>query len=271
MPQEAQALTIQPGIAVMMTSSIVGGPSYKKLNIDLTDEELQEITGVEEMPEGEVRKWETTRIIEDVPGYKAALTVRNRARDGVRGVCVRTQFGEICPLGREDDLNRKIADGQLDVQTFNSNNDHLKINWHCLKAYIRGSDTQALEAIHSTINEALAEMHDAYETGNYKKLRSVSKMLNQHKKILESGTLATSHLDEAIKNARAAARKFLARCEKGTETIRQIQWAVSSSPMRAAINFYTNAEVKGGVSQETQIPPASSALLAIQRGRINTL
>lgn len=218
---------LKPGILVSLKTSITGGVTYERR--DLTSEELaakaaeqpqvdvsEELAAkATEQPQVDVSKWETTRIIENVEEHKAATKVRSAAGAAVRAICTATSFGLLCPETREADLDKAVAAARELADQHNRVASSTKVSVYVLKGRIASSDEEAARAIASEVSELLQQMEAGIRAVDVEAVREAAAKAKKMGAVLDEEQ--GKKINEAVEQARLAAREIVRRVEKGGE------------------------------------------------------
>lgn len=198
---------IRPGILVSLKTSVRGGVSYSRNEIEKAH--------TEEGTSEERAKWETERVIADAEEYKKALEVRGQARNLVHGKCSATSFGLICRLDGEAQLDEGIMKARALVDAFNASSTHSHLSVFVIKGRIASTDEEAARAIGSEVAELVQSMSAAVDALDPEairvacnKARAVSELLSEEQQ---------AKVGDAIKQARSAARTIVSRIQKKGE------------------------------------------------------
>ncbi len=192
--------TIRPGLLVALKSSVTGGVSYQRKDIE---------------HDASRARWETTRTIEDPVEHERAIKARSRALREVRAVCSPTSFGLLCPVNLEPELNAAIRRARDIVDEHNDGAVFTQINIYVLKGRIADTDEEAARAIGQEVAELVAGMNSGIDRLDPKAIRDAASKARQMAAMLteeQSGAVS-----EAIKQARKAARQIVKRVEKEGE------------------------------------------------------
>lgn len=196
---------IRPGLLVSLKSTVSGGVTYERRDLDAPTEE-----------EGkDVAKWETTRLIEDPAEHDRATKTRSRAVKEIRGLCSHTSFGLLCPETAEAELDAAVARAKLIAAEHNASAVHTKVEVFVLKGRIAASDAEAARAIGQEVAALIEGMNGAIDRLDPKAIKDAADKAKKMSSML-SPELA-SKVGDAVSTARAAARTIVRRVEKGGE------------------------------------------------------
>jgi ElaB/YqjD/DUF883 family membrane-anchored ribosome-binding protein len=202
--------TIRPGILVSLKTTVRGNVNYSKIDIDpehITPDGKKEAT------------WQTFKQIDDPAEHDEATKIRGKALSIVRGVCVRSDFGLLCPDYKESDLATAIRDARKLTEEFNARAKLTRIGVYVIAGKIAATDAEALRAIRSELSGLVADMEAGIRSVNVEAIReaaskakNVGQMLNPEQK---------ERLQEAIDVAREQARKLVKAGEQAAEQVNE--------------------------------------------------
>lgn len=203
----SKASVIRPGLLVSVKSTVVGGVSYQRTDLD-ADKPAEEGQAVS--------RWETKRVIENEAEHEAAIKCRSTALAMIRKVCSSTSFGLLCPADQEGALDAAIAQARKLVDAHNESAAHTRVGVYALKGRVASDDAEAARAITEEVATLVTKMDAGIKAFDPKvireaadRAREISGMLSEDKK---------GKIDAAIAQARAAARTIVKRIEKEGET-----------------------------------------------------
>jgi len=218
-PATGNSTTIRPGLLVSLKTSLRGNIVYDRRDI----EPEHEIKG------GALKSvWETKRVITDPIEYAAGTKVRDRARSMIKGACIWSNFGLLCPEGKAENLNRAVADARREAEAFNATSKLSKIEIYVITGRVARDDVEAARSIKSEVRELMQIMETGLKNLDVKtvreaagRLRGVGQMLSDENK--DKVTIA---VDAARKAATLAAKAAKAGEQASVEvdlvTIRKI-------------------------------------------------
>jgi hypothetical protein len=185
-----------PGILVALKSSVNGGVEYQR-------------TATEEDADGRVKKWETTRFMEDPAERKAAGVVAGEASRLVARLCVRTTFGLLCRTDREAELDAAVREMREKVSAWNRKATHSFVNVSAIKGRIADNDEEAIRAILDEARDLLDQMDRGMSASDVEVIRSAAM---RAKRLSEMMTDESSEqINAALDAARQAARAIVKR------------------------------------------------------------
>lgn len=219
--------TIRPGILVALKSSVEGGVSYERrdLNADGT------------APDGSaVEKWETTKVIIDPAEHERASKARSAALTAIRRCCAITTFGLLCPTDNEGALDAAIREARAIVEAHNATATHTHVRVYALKGRIADNDAEAAKAIGAEVAGLIGEMNSAIDKLDPKAIRKAADAAREMAAML--GDAQRARVDSAIEQARKAARTIVKRIEKEGESAATVMLDIQRGAIeRARIAF----------------------------------
>lgn len=242
--------TIRPGLLVALSSSLDGGVTYERVDLDAG----QIADGV-----AAVARWETTRVIADPAEHERASQARSRATAEIRKVCSSTAFGLLCPESLESELDAAIARARAIVAQHNATAKHTRIDVRAFKGRVAATDVEAARAIGSEVASLIGGMNAAIDRLDPKAIRDVADKAREMSAMLSPDL--SEKVSEAIKAARSAARQIVKRVEKGGEEAAVVLADIQRGNIeRARLAFLD-------LSDEVELAPVSRVLpaVAVQR------
>jgi hypothetical protein len=179
-----------------------------------------------------------------------AIKARGKASSLVRAVCVPSSFGLICPLHKGAEFDEAVKEAKQIVDEFNRTAEWTKIGIYVLKGEIASSDEEAIRAISSELVSLVEEMQTGIDKLDVKTIRDAA---NKARKLQAAlGDEQSKILNEAVVQARTAARQILKRIEKEGERIDVVMGDIKRNELdRARAAFLDYSE-----SEEVQSVPA---------------
>ena len=233
---------LQPGILVSLKTSVRGGVEYVKVDLDPG----------EKPKVGEIKRWETTKLVEDPEENERAGKVRSRAADRIRALCAKTSFGLLCSQAKEDKLDAAIAEAQNIVDAFNNVAICTEVQVHVLKGRIAETDDQAARAIASDVTDLLREMEEGIRKVDVKAIREAASRALKLGTMLDQGQVGK--VTEAVQAARKAARAIAAKVVKGGEDAQVVLEEIDISPIETARIAFLDYESVGSVAEGEELP-----------------
>jgi hypothetical protein len=212
---------LRPGILVSLKTTLRGGVSYSRVDLDA------------EKPEGRaVERWETTKIVDDPAEHKRATKARSAAGAKVRSVCAPTAFGLLCPEGDEAKLNAAIEEARAIVSAHNADARSTHVDVFVLKGRIASTDDEAARAIASDVRDLLDTMQAGIKAGDVAKIREAANKATQLGRILDPAQ--EEKMSQAIQTARSAARAIVKRVQKDGEDAALVIQELSTAAIERA-------------------------------------
>lgn len=198
----SNASVIRPGLLVSIKSTVVGGVSYQRVDLDADNpaEEGQEVT-----------RWETKRVIEDKDEHAAAVKCRSKALGLIRKCCNATSFGLLCPSDREGALDAAINQARALVDAHNATSKHTRVGVYVLKGRVAADDAEAVRAITQEIGTLVTRMSAGIAAFDPESIRAAASRAREL-----SGMLSEDNQEKvsaAIAQARVAARTIVKNLE----------------------------------------------------------
>lgn len=216
---------IRPGILVALRTRIVGGCEYQKQDLEAP------------APEGEaavadVKRWETTRVIEDPVEWAAAKAARTIAQTVIRKVCVRSDFGLLCPEDREVELDAAIETAHAAVDGHNDTAKITRVDVYVLKGRVASTDEEALKGIAAEVRGLLEDMDNGVAAGNVDAVREAASRAKKMGAMLDDET--SEKVRAAVAEAREAAREIVKRVVDGEEQLATVLESVTLDAIKTA-------------------------------------
>jgi hypothetical protein len=204
---------IRPGLLVALSSTVSGGVQYKRVDLDAPAD------GVAGDAIGETRRevtrWETTRVIEDPAEHDRAVKARGKACKEIRDICSDTNFGLLCPVDREADLDAAIKRAYALADEHNALAKCTRVAIYTIKGRIASTDEEAARAIGSEVTALLDAMSRGIEQMDVKAIREAATRAADMSAMLGDEQIA--RVSDAVEQARKAARTIVKRIEKKGE------------------------------------------------------
>jgi hypothetical protein len=200
-----QTATIRPGFLVSVKSTVSGGVSYQR-----TDLEHDASTDAKD-----VSRWETVRVIEDPVEHERAVKARGAALNAIRRLCSKTSFGLLCALDNAAALEAAVAEARAIVNEFNATAAYTRVQIYALKGKIASTDEEAARAIGQEVASLIADMDAGISKLDPKAIREAANKAREMASML--GEEAAGKVEGAIEQARKAARAIVKRIEKEGE------------------------------------------------------
>ncbi len=243
----SEARTIRPGYLVSMKSSISG-------NVQ-TDREVVEARHTDENGY-EVEKSLTTHIVIDPAEQAEAIKLRGKIRGLVTGICTASAFGLLCPLSRREELQEAVAKGREMAWEFNRKSKFTQIRVNVIYGLIAQDDFEAVQAISGELRDLMAEMEDGLKNLDIKKVRDAAQKANDTGQMLSVD--AKLRVDEAVKAARAAARKISKAGEAAAQEISVEALKTLAGARTSFLDIDIDQEVQSLQAEEGVLTPADA-------------
>ena len=201
--------TLRPGFLVSLKTSIKG----ENVRYEYTDIEPEHLT-----EEGrQLARWETSRSVNDPAEHEAAKKVRSKVCTVIRGVCVRSSFGLLCPEKSADNLDSAIVEARRLAEEFNTTAKQTRVNVYVLVGRIVPDDLEALRAINSEANDLITKMLDGIQNLDATSVRDAADRARDIGRMLTPEVQA--RIGTAIGEARAIARRIVKSGERAAQEI----------------------------------------------------
>lgn len=210
--------TIKPGILVSLKTHVQGGVSYVR------DKVQTNVSG-----RTEEKNWHTSKTIADVQEFEAAVQARAKISSLVRGGCIKTAFGLLCPNDWEEGLSDRIERAKLIANEYNETATITNVSFHVLKGRIAENDREATEAIMSDVKDLADQMREGIATANVKTIRDAAKKAKEMTAMLDE--TESKRVTEAVDAARKAAREITRRVIKGEELAEVVLADLATQPI----------------------------------------
>jgi ABC-type oligopeptide transport system ATPase subunit len=226
--------TLRPGLLVSLKTSVRGGVSYKRQDI-----EQEHIT-----EEGSKKaRWETEKVVQDPVEFELATKVRSKCRATVTAICAQSDFGLLCPAAREKELAEKIQEARVLADAFNAQAKQTTVSVYVITGRVAYDDVEATRAIGSEIRELLEAMEQGVKNVNPEEIR---KAASRAKNL---GTMLSESVGEkvaaAVKQAREVAKEIAKKAEESAEAAAAVVQEVQlDSIHRARFEFLDLDEAK---------------------------
>jgi hypothetical protein len=185
-------------LLVSLRTSIRGNVKYFKTT---TEAEHRTETG-------EARAaWETTRTIANPEEDSRARVARSKAATLIRGVCVESAFGLLCPLAKRAELESAIREARAVTATFNRTAELSRIDVNIITGEIAADDVEAVKSINSEIRGLLESMARGVAALDVSAIRDAADRARSIGQMLSP--VAQERVKIAVDTARAAARRIV--------------------------------------------------------------
>jgi hypothetical protein len=185
--------TLRPGLLVSLKTSVSGNVNYiptdRKTTIKADGSEVTEI--------------ETTRVIADPLEYKKACEARDRAAAIIRSMCVKSNFGLLCPEKAKEELDVAIRDAHAVVDDFNRDAAITRASVFIIVGQIASDDVEAVRAINSEVSGLMGQMEQGLKNLDVKMIRDAATKAKQIGQMLAPD--AAVRVQMAVNAVRASA------------------------------------------------------------------
>lgn len=235
-----RASIIRPGLLVAVKSTVAGGVQYARKEIE---------TG------REVSTWETTRTMEDPDEHNRAVRVRGACLSLIRGRCILTSFGLLCPQAEEYTLDAAIDAARRLEDEFNSTARHTRVEVRVLRGRIASTDEQAAQAISSEIRGLVSAMEEGVSKLDPAAIRDAASRAKRAAAMLSPDRAAI--VSEAVKSARDAAKAIVKRAEEGLPATLAALETVDQSAIATARVAFLDLDDSPSTDTAEAMPAAS--------------
>jgi hypothetical protein len=214
----------------------------------------------EENKNKEIHRWRTKKTIKDVEERAEAENLRSENKRRVRSFARDTMIGLLCPRNRMVELQEIAEEQRVKSQEFSKKAEWSSVSFDLLFFDIIGNEEAVKGEIIAHVEELVADLVQAVESGNPKEMRDVAAKANNADALLakkESEILAN-----AIKAARKSARAItkLAKDQEvqvGELSTSDIEKALE--PQKGFINIAQTMFVEGFEEEEIEELPMVDA------------
>lgn len=240
--------TIKPGWLVGLKTRLSGGVKY-----------FTEQQGTEREGRSEQSKWSTTKRVSDRVELEAATETRNRAAAYVRGACIATPFGLLCPDDQLAFLESRIQSAESLVAEHNAGAVFTRVEIYTIKGRIASDDKQAVRAIFSDVRASLDDMKAGIKALDIGAIRAAAQKARNLGQMLDSRE--ADRVSLAVKAARKIARELVRRIDQG-EALADWQFAdMSTRPIDDARFTFLDTSEDTGEPDAGAVPAVQSPTL----------
>jgi hypothetical protein len=202
-------ITLKPGLLVSLRTRMEGGVQYERRDLAVSAEEkLDEASAVQ--------KWQTTKTVADPAALERATKARGKCGSLIRGVCAYSEFGLICTVDKEGQLDVAITESRELADRFNAENLGIRISVYALKGRIAQNDQEAARAIGGELRELLDTMQAGVTEIDVEKIREAASRAKKLGATLDADT--NKKVQSAIDEVRDVARQIVKKAvEKGAD------------------------------------------------------
>lgn len=238
----ANASVIRPGLLVSLKSTVKGGVSYQRTELEK-----------DETKDGQaVARWETKRVIEDKAEHEAATKCRSQALSLIRKVCSTTTFGLLCPNDQEGALDEAIKAARKLVDNHNEQSSYTQVAIFVLKGRVASDDAEAARAITSEIATLVQKMDAGITKFDPKAIREAADRARELSNMLDDSK--KTKIDAAIAQARKAARDIVKRVEKNGEDTKVVMLDIQRGQIEQARIAFLDMSGESTVAAEDVTP-----------------
>jgi hypothetical protein len=242
----ANAQKIRPGLMISLKTKVRGGVTYLREDLE-APAQGSDGKGVEE--------WKTTKIVEDAAEHERARKTINKARGLIAKVCITTDFGLLCPEGREAELNAAVAEAKKLVAEFNATATftHAKIN--ALKGRIASTEEESARAIGEEVSSLLADMNTAIDKLDVEAIREAATKAAKLEAML--GPERAEAVAGAVEQARKAARQITKRVQNEGEAAAIVLKDIARGSLEKARIAFLDFEEQAPEAVAASLPAAN--------------
>jgi hypothetical protein len=191
---------IRPGIMVSLKPRNRGGTAYVRTDLGKQGETA---TGAF------VEEWQTRKVVENPEETERAKRTIGKAASLVRAVCVSTNFGLLCPLEREPELDQAWRDARKMVEEHNATAETTHLAIYMMKGQVAGTDEEAARSITEEVRGLVEQMNSGIDRLDVEQIREAAGKAKQLEEMLAEEQAEKVSL--AVKAARSAARLITKR------------------------------------------------------------
>jgi len=198
-------IVMKPGILVSLKTSVAGGVTYQRTDLD-----------DQKVGSSETRRWETVKTVDNVDDFMRAGAVRGEASALIRKPCIKSAFGLICLSADEDELEKAINEAMRMCDNYNRSGTNLSnVRVNVLRGRIADNDAEAARGIAQEITDLLEQMKTGVANFDVRTIREAAGKAREVARVL--GNQEAEIVSNAVAAARKAARTIAKRIEKGGE------------------------------------------------------
>jgi hypothetical protein len=229
---------LKPGYLVSLKTTIRGGVNYRRRDIEVSH---QTDTGAA------VSKWETEREIPDPVEFEQATIARSKARSLVTAVCCPSSFGLLCPLADEGRLQESIAAARAVADAHNAGAGISRVEVYVLVGQVARDDQEAARAISSEMRDLMAAMDAGIRRADPGAIREAANKARAMGAMLSEDVAGI--VNQAIDQARKAARELVKRVEKAGEPAALVVAELASDRIQAARFSFLDLDERDAVGE----------------------
>lgn len=249
-------VTLRPGLLVSLRTTVRGGVEYKRVDLDAgtTAGSVEPTEG--EAPRTEVARWETTRVVTDAQAYERAKKCRSKASSLIRGACVQSAFGLVCPASDEDKLDAAYAEALAMVEAHNAGEGASRVDVWMLKGRVAQSDELAAKAVAAEVAELIEAMRVGLAKADVAAIREAAAKARDMGKMLDEE--AAAKVGRAVEEARSAAKAIVRRVQTDGEDAALVIQELSRKALDEA--RFAFLDLDGAEAPEARTPLAIRAM-----------
>jgi hypothetical protein len=231
--------TLRPGLLVSLRTQVRGNVRYERHVLEpehATDE------GTEK------ERWETERTVFNPAEHALAVKAQSKARSLISSVCVKSDFGLLCPEEKAADLDKAIDAARAVAEEFNDGAklSHLSVN--VITGHVASDDVKAVKAISEEVRDLLDDMTEGLKNLDVEAVRRAASKAKGIGGMLSGD--AAARIQIAVDAARNSAKKIV---KAGESVAQEIDNATIRKIVEQRTAFLDLDEVK-----EIQAPKASA-------------
>jgi len=253
MTSNLKTTIIRPGLLVSLKTTVSGGVSYQKIDIEAEHAVGEAATEA---------RWETTRMIADAKEYETAQKARSKARTLITAACCPTSFGLLCPVGRESKLAEAIAEARAIADSHNGGARFTRVEVYTITGRVSDSDEEAARAISSEVRGLLADMERGVKAADPAAIRDAA-----NKARMMAGMLSEDvqgKVSAAIGQAREAAREIVRRIDKAGEQAASVVDSIVLDKLEAARFAVLDIADAGAPAPSAEVAAPAAPLIDLE-------
>jgi len=234
--------TVRPGLLVSLKTVLQGNVKYLKT-------ELEEDHAIDDG--GRKARWETERTIANAQEHEDAVKVRSKCRILIMSVCAKSNFGLLCSIEKQKQLEEAVSESRRLAESFNATSSLSKIGVFVLVGELVANEVEAARAINFEVRGLIDSMEQGIKKLDVKQIRDAALRAKNLGSMLTDG--ANEKLSEAIKAARKVATAITKQGEVASSEIDQ-QTMTTLADARTAFLDLSAADDLDGPVFEAQAP-----------------
>ena len=244
--------TLKPGWLVSCKTKVVGGVQIDRRDLPPPDE----------APEGaSARKWETTKIIDDPEEHERAEKLRSTFQRMIRGCCIKSEFGLLCPATKAEKLDEAVEEAQQGARDFNATARVTRIDVNVIKGWVADSDEKAARAIVSEIRGLFDGMDAGIKNADPVAIRDAAKRALSVGKMLDEQSAAM--VTAARKDALAVATALVKRVQKGGEVAATVVDEFKLEALKTARFAFLDMDAPSGAPAPAAAPVQAARMAGL--------